>query len=102
MFAECLADMKSHILRCIDSKAERDQCSSRLNYLLEVGPNLDIGSNLPKPWGRSILDSELDVSPMAQSHLCKHQIGIQTNNFEYREILDPEMSLVPKCPNHYK
>lgn len=103
MFVECLAAMKSHILRCIDYKAVRDCSSSRLTYLLEVGPNLDIGSNMPKLWGRnSAHNSDLDVSLMAQSHLCKYQTGIQTNNFEYRESLDPEPSIVPNCPKHYK
>lgn len=73
MFVEPLADTKSHILRCRDYKAKRDHCSSRLTYLLEVGPNLDIGSNTSKLWGSSSLNWDLDVSLMAQSHLCKHQ-----------------------------
>lgn len=102
MFVECLADLISHILRCIDYKAQRDHCSSRLTYLLEVGPNLDPGSIVPKLWGSSVLNSDLDASLMAQSHLCKHQTGIQISDFEYRERLDPELSLVPNCPSHYK
>lgn len=48
MFVEPLADTKSRILRCVDYKAKRDHCSSRLIYLLEMGPNLDIGSNISK------------------------------------------------------
>lgn len=92
--------MKSHILRCIDYKAMRDHCSSRLAYLLEVGPNLDVGSNIPKLWGRrSARNSDLDVSLMAQSHLCKHQTGIQTNNFEYGKAWIQNRALFQTVPS---